>query len=287
MGAQPTEGPWRCGEGAAMGSRIQPCIFTDEVAEEFEESCRLCALNGATTVEIRGRLFGKDVTTLTDQDIARMQAVLERHRLRVAVIASPFGKCHYDRPEEVARHRTFFPRMIELAQAFGTDCIRGFAFWRPHTGSDSDRPDLARYLPEIVSFLRPAARQAEAARVRLCLETEGATMTGTCAECRQVIDAVGSPALGVVWDVLNALMCGEMPLPDGYEQVRGLVCHLHVKPNREGNLRTVGDTRITYVDVFRTLLADGYTGAASIEHWGSPDRMLAGLQELAHTLPQV
>lgn len=268
-----------------MPFAIEPSIFSDEVAPDFEEACRLCAANGATGIEIRGRLLGKDVTGITDDDVAKMQEILARHGLRVAVIGSPFGKCHMDRPEEVARHQAFFPRMIELAQAFGTDRIRGFAFWKPNGGSDADRPDIEEYLPRIVDFLSPAVRQAEAAGVTLCLESEGSTLIGTCGECRKVLDAVGhTPALAMAWDVLNGLFCGEMPLPEGYEQVRGFVRHLHVKPNRDRNMSTVGDTRVTYEEIIRLLCADGYSGAATIEHWGSPDLMLAGLRELCALL---
>lgn len=261
-----------------------PCIFTDEVHPEFAESCRQCAENGATTVEIRGRLFGTDVTGITDEQVAQMQQILARHGLRVAIIASPFGKCHLDKPEEIERHLAFFPRLIELARMFDTDLIRGFAFWNPARGNDADRPCLPEYLPRIVEFLRPAARQAEAAGVFLCLEIEGATMTGTLRECRQVIDAVGSPALAVTWDVYNGLMCGELPLPDGYAQVRGRVRHVHVKPNRDKRMRTVGETALTYTEVFQALRDDGYQGVASIEHWDSPELMLAGLRELRDVL---
>ncbi|MDH7570720.1 MAG: sugar phosphate isomerase/epimerase family protein [Armatimonadota bacterium] len=263
---------------------IEPCVFCDEVSPDFEESCRLCAGAGAVALEIRGRMFGKDVTGIDDNDVARMKQIMAQYGLRVAAIGSPFGKCHMERPDEIARHHAFFPRMVELAQTFGTTVIRGFAFWNPLRGLDSDRPDIQQYLPRIVDFLAPAVKQAEAAGVFLCLETEGATMTGTLHECRQVLDAVGSPALGVAWDVLNGLMCGEIPLPDGYEEVRGRVRHVHVKPNRDKNMRTVGDTRVTYADIFHALLADGYQGVASIEHWGSPDLMLAGVRELAALL---
>ena len=153
------------GSLSPFAGQIEPCIFTDEVAEEFEEACRLCAENGATTVELRGRLFGTDVTGLTDDHLARVQATLARYGLRVAVIASPFGKCHHNRPEEVARHLSLFPRLVKLARALGTPLIRGFAFWNPEGGTDADRPDLAAVLPAIVEFLRPVARQAEAAGV--------------------------------------------------------------------------------------------------------------------------
>ena len=113
------------------------------------------------------------------------------------------------------------------------------------------------------------------------ISMEGATLAGTCEETRKVIDALGGgPALSSCWDVNNGLHCGEMPMPDGYAQIKGLVTHVHVKPNRGKNLNPIGETNITYEDIFQTLLDDGFSGAASIEHWGSPELMLEGVRQL-------
>jgi sugar phosphate isomerase/epimerase len=264
---------------------IHPCVFTDEVHPDFEEAVRQSVAAGARAMEIRGRLPGGSITTISDADVATMRAILDRHGARVGSLGSPFGKCHMDRPAELAEHHRHFDRMLRLAEAFGSPIIRGFALWRPERGPDHERPDLGPYLERIVEFLTPAVRKAEAAGVVLCLENEGSTLLGTCAEVRRVLDAVGdSPALAVAWDVNNGYDCGEEPLAAGYPLIRGRVRHVHVKPNPEGHMETVSRGRATYDEVFRTLLADGYDGAASIEHWGSPELMLRGVRELVATL---
>ena len=56
-------------------------------------------------------------------------------------------------------------------------------------------------------------------------------------------------------------------MPDGYSHIKGLVRHVHVKPNSEKNLDPIGDTELHYKQLLETLAADGFTGAASIEHW--------------------
>jgi sugar phosphate isomerase/epimerase len=268
--------------------RIEPCVFSDEVAADFDEAVRLSVEAGATGLEIRGKLFGKGVTGITDEDVGRMQAILERHGARVAAIGSPFGKCDMNDPAELEQHQRHFERMVQLAHVFGTPIIRGFALWKPDRGRDAARPNLDAYLERIVRFLQPAVRLAEREQVVLCLENEGATLVGTCAEARAVIDALGSsPALAVAWDVNNGWGSGEIPIPDGYNLIRGRVRHLHVKPNRQKSMATVADTDITYATVLRTLLEDGYEGAASIEHWGSPELMLEGVRQLVGTLQRI
>ena len=44
----------------------------------------------------------------------------------------------------------------------------------------------------------------------MALETEGSTLAGTCAEARAVIDAVGSDAIRMAWDVNNSWLVQDM-----------------------------------------------------------------------------
>jgi len=175
--------------------------------------------------------------------------------------------------------------MVELAHIFDTDIIRMFAFWMPKELSGKPRPDIKDYLGEIAPRLKPAAEIAEKEGVVMALETEGATLAGTCAESRAVINAVGSDALRMAWDVNNSWECGELPYPDGYDQIRGLVRHIHVKPNAHKNMETVSSSDVLYSQVLRAILEEeGFEGCASIEHWGSPELMLEGVRQLKEAL---
>jgi len=265
---------------------IEPCFFADEVSRDFEEAVRLGAEAGATAIELRGGIWGRAVQSCTDEDVARMQQVLAAHGARVAVIGSPVGKCALDDDEECRQHLEWFDRMCELAHRFGARVIRGFAFWAPRQ-SEGDRPDLSPYLDRITERLAPITKRAEAEDVLYCLETEGSTMTGTCAEIAAVIEALGgSGHLGATWDVNNGWDCGELPLPDGYAHVRGRVHHVHVKPNARKSIETVADSPVAYAQVVRALRADGYAGFFGVEHWGSPELMLEGVRQVKALLSQ-
>lgn len=269
---------------------ISPCVFSDEVAEEFAGSVRIAVENGCPGLEIRGRLLGKNVTQIDDDDVARIQAILKEYGAHVAVIGSPVGKCDGDSQEERAAHQRHFVRMAELAHRFGTRVIRGFALWRPDRSRETDhvRPNLAEHMASITSFLAPIVELAEKEDVLLGLETEGATMVGTNGEARQVMDAMGNPThLGVTWDVNNGLHNGEYPYPKGYELVQDRIFHVHVKPDSNKSLATVADSELTYEQILRVLRDDGYTGAASIEHWGSPEYTLKGIRELVPLLNRI
>ena len=219
---------------------------------------------------------------IDDDEVKRVQDVLAKYGTSIISIGSPFGKCVHDSEPERADHHRIFERMIELSRAFETRIVRCFSLWNPfRKQGDEVRPDVEAYLDVIVPFLEPAVASAQREGIILSLENEGATIGGTCAEVTAIAAALGDPAcLTFCWDVNNGVALGENAFPDGYDLIKGRISHLHVKPNEAGQLDPVRGTDMPYVDLLRAMIADGYEGAASIEHWGSPEEMLKGIRML-------
>ena len=57
-----------------------------------------------------------------------------------------------------------------------------------------------------------------------------------------------------------------------------------MKPNREGELDPIDGSDLNYGEILKVMLKDGYEGAASIEHWDSPERMLKGVRALRRVI---
>jgi sugar phosphate isomerase/epimerase len=267
---------------------IEVGIFADEVSSDFEEEVDLSARAGAHCIELRGGLWGRAVQNCTDEDVARAQEILARYDSRVAIIGSPVGKLSLGNEEEYQTHLKWFDRMCELAHTFNTRIIRGFAFWTP-TRKSLPRPNLDELIDEIATRLSPIAQRAIDEDVYFCFEAEGSTCSGTCAEIARIIDAITpNDNLMVAWDVNNAARLEEHPFDVGYPLIKDRVKHVHVKPNRFKNLETVWDWEdASYRKVFETLVADGYEGVATVEHWGSRWLMLEGVRQTVELLKQV
>ncbi len=274
---------------------IDACMFFDEVSSDFEEAVDLSSRAGVHCIELRGGIWGKQVQEATDDDVARMQEVMDRYGTRVTCIGSPVGKCDLYDEDEYQQHLRWFERMCELAHVFDTQVIRGFPFWNPHSKPEArydesvPRPDFAEVLPLIAEKLSPIVRRAEQEDVYFCFESEVSTCSGSCHEIAQIIEAAGgSEHLGATWDVNNGASHGEHPLEQGYPLIKGRVRHLHVKPNRYMNIETVGDwPDVSYEKVLQTLIADGYEGSASVEHWGSRWLMLEGGRQVVELLAMI
>ncbi len=263
---------------------MELCYFADEVdKEDFDEAVRLGVEAGATGIELRSGIWGKSVQQIDNDELKRVQDVLAKYDVTVMSVGSPVGKCDHDSEEQKAKHQHMFDRMVELAHAFDTTVIRGFSLWNPNrkTGDREKRPGVENYLDTIVSFLGPIVKTAEREGVTLSLENEAATIAGSCAEARMVADALGDTSgFSFCWDVNSGIGCGEKAVPDGYGQIKGRITHLHVKPNHDKELDPIRDSDLMHADLLKMVIADGYTGNVSIEHWGSPEFMLKGVRQL-------
>jgi sugar phosphate isomerase/epimerase len=266
---------------------IETGIFADEVAPDFEEQIDLCKRAGASCIELRGGIFGRAVQNCTDEDVARVQEVLAEYGSRVAVIGSPVGKCVLGDEEEYQMHLQRFDRMCELAHVFGTRIIRGFAFWTP-SGQELPRPNLDEIIEDIAAKLTPIARRAIEEDVLFCFECEGSTNSGTCAEIARIIAAISpNDNMMVAWDCNNATHLGEHPMREGYPLIHDRIRHVHVKPNPQESIETVWNSDVSYRTVFETLIADGYDGVATVEHWGSRWLMLEGVRQTRALLDEL
>jgi sugar phosphate isomerase/epimerase len=116
-----------------------------------------------------------------------------------------------------------------------------------------------------------AAEVAARSNIILNIENEHACNVGTGKELGRLLKDVNSPSLRGVWDPANATMLGEVPYPDGYDAVRGLFPHMHVKDSRRnsttGKLEwaPVGGGNIDFRGQFQALRRDHYEGTISLE----------------------
>jgi sugar phosphate isomerase/epimerase len=261
---------------------IELSYFCDEMGtDDVREALRLGTEAGAMGVEIRSRMFGHTVNDITDDEVKTLQGYLKEFGARVAIIGSGVGKVSIDDPDEVELNITRFNRMTELAHMFETDIIRVFAFWNTYWKSERKlHPDIDSMIPKLRAAFEPIIEKAEKENVVIAFEPEGDTLNSNCEYTRRIIDGIGpSKSLAVAWDCNNAASTGEQPIPDGYKYIEGMVRHIHVKPDANQSIATVGNTSTTYRDIFQTLLDAGYDGPASIEHWGTPELMLEGIRQ--------
>jgi sugar phosphate isomerase/epimerase len=251
-------------------------VITDEISEDFEEALDFLSAQSLGYCEVR-EMWNKNIMNLSPQELERAKQAIQKRRLRVSDIASPLFK--YNLPEMPARQdekrdtfRAMFTdqdtqdllrRAAEMAHFFETKPIRIFSYWRV------DEPEKA--YAHVRDRLAKAADAAAKNQVILVLENEHTCNVGTGKELGRMVKEINSPHLRGVWDPANASLLGEVPFPDGYQAVRGLFAHMHVKDVKKDPATgefiwaPVGGGIIDYRGQFKALRADKYGGTMSLE----------------------
>ena len=191
---------------AAM-STFNLSVLTDEISQDFGHACEVAAKEfGMGFVDLR-EVGGKNLMKWDAAQIADVQRVLERFKLRVACLATPIFKVDWPgaprspfspKRDEFGADFTYkdqdqlLEHAFELAKAFNTDRIRIFDFWR----LEDQKPHRAA----IDDVVRAAAAKAAKRGVTLVLENEYACNTATGAEAGRLLTAIPDKALEITWD---------------------------------------------------------------------------------------
>lgn len=276
---------------AAIRSPFKVGVITDEVSQDFDHACYVIAKEfGLRWVELRA-LWGKNLQTSSDAELAEAHRILTKYSLQVTDIASPLFKTDWPgapkstyssakdmhgAPEVTFRaQEDVLARSISLAKQFRTDKVRCFDFWRID--------DVTPYRAAIDDHLRSAAEAAGKQGILLVLENEFECNTATGREAAQTLAAVQTPHLALNWDPANAVMRGELDaFPNGWSLLpKDRIHHCHSKnavTGASGKIEwsPVGKGYIDWAAQLRALKQAGYRDAVTLEtHWtggGTPEQ---------------
>jgi sugar phosphate isomerase/epimerase len=278
------------GVAPASISPFKIAVISDEISQDFDHACSVIANDfGLHWVELR-EMWGKNLQTVSDAEIAEAQKILAKYSLQVTDIASPLFKVDWpDAPKskygskedmhgaaEAAykQQDEVLTRCISLAKQFKTEKIRCFDFWR--------LDDVAPYRAAINEKLHSIAEIVGKQGLLLVLENEFACNTATGREASKTLAAIPSPHIALNWDAGNAVMRGEMDaFPGGWDSLpKNRIHHCHCKnavKDAAGKIvwSPVDKGFVDWTAQFRALKQVGYRDAVSLEtHWrgaGTPE----------------
>jgi sugar phosphate isomerase/epimerase len=211
--------------------------------------------------------------------------------------------------DPVARRRDIdrFRRCIETAGKLGTTVIRVYAgSYQPERDADrrADRWSL------LVDALVELSGEALAHGVVLCVENHFGTMAVSARETRDLMEAVGEPAVGVLYDQANLSFTHREEYPEAIRIQAPWIRHVHAKDfvftdprrsflatavhqvradERSVASRVVGEGLMDWRGILKRLRGIGYQGAISLEYearWHPQDlpRPEEGLRRSVTTL---
>lgn len=192
--------------------------FADEYSDSFEEQCSALKAFGYNYIEIRG-VDGKNVSTLTDEEVARVKSILDKYGLGVSSIGSPIGKIKLG--GDLNSHFALAERVFKTAKALGANNVRIFSFYLPDGKTREDCKDI------VISALSRLLDLADSYGVTLCHENE-ALIYGESPDCCLELLNYFSGRLKCVFDMGNFVLDGYNPY-EAYKKLYDYIEYFHIK----------------------------------------------------------
>ena len=160
-------------------SPFKIAVINNEISQDFDHACSVAANDfGMQWMELR-EMWNKNITALSDSELADTEKILAKYNLRVTDIASPLFKVDWPgaprsqfSPKRDAFNADFnykqqeevLERCIALCKRFKTNKIRCFDFWRID--------DVAPYRSAINERLQQTAEICGKQGLTLVIENE-------------------------------------------------------------------------------------------------------------------
>lgn len=268
-------------------------VVSDEVSADLETALELLREWEVGAVELRG-IGEVRFPEVSDFWRVRVPELIRESGHEVAALSPGLFKIPYPAPptsttrilrwedamlfqrqhdaEALVRHHleVLLPESISAAKKLGAPTVVCFSFDRVGAGGNRVGAPEA-----VIDVLRDAARTIADAGLTLAIEVEHICWGDTGARTAELIRRIDHPAVGINWDPANAYRSGEdRPYPDGYDEVRDHVRHVHFKDaytDAKTGARVFGSNGVLDWDgQIAALLEDGYEGFISVETHDRP-----------------
>jgi sugar phosphate isomerase/epimerase len=138
-------------------------------------------------------------------------------------------------PEDEAYQKHFegLKRCIKLAKELETNMVRVMSFRKEmiifgQNGAEKWVASTGAW-DKLLKLMEGPVQLAEDEGITLAVETGNNAMITSCWLGKKLIDDLGTKNLKIIWDIPNTLYCTEIPYPDGYEEVKEHLAHIHIK----------------------------------------------------------
>ena len=192
--------------------------FSDEYADSLQEQCQALNGFGISYMEMRG-VNGKNVSTLTKEEVREAKAVLNDYAIKVSSIGSPLGKIKLD--GDIAGHLETAKRVFETANELGAKNIRMFSFYLP----DGKTREECR--GQVFDELEKLVKLSEEYNVTLCHENEALIYGESPEKCLEILEYFGG-RLQCVLDMGNFVLDGYNPM-NAYKLLEKHIEYFHIK----------------------------------------------------------
>ena len=240
---------------------VKISAFADEVSIVFDEQVEYLTKAGIKWIEIRF-VDGKNITTLSDEEVMEVKEKLNKASIGVSAIASPIGKYAIDAPFE--EHMNLFRRTVKIAQMLDAGMIRIFSFY------GSENVDIEVCKEEVLRKLKAFSDEVKDTGISLVHENEAGIFGHSASNCEILMKNLYSDNFKAAYDPAN-FVWGEK-ITDNiftcWPILKQYVSHIHIKDWKLGSKdigSIPGDGDGQIAELFKELADKGYDGFVTLE----------------------
>lgn len=193
--------------------------FADEYKTAFDGQMEGLNSFGIDFIELRF-VDGKNVATLSDEEVESLKKRLCESNIRVSAIGSPLGKIKTT--DDIDAEMKKAERVFSIANELGTKNIRMFSFYLDEALSKEENRKI------VFSSLERMVKLASDYKVTLCHENEAKIYGESPEACREILDYFGGE-MKCVFDMGNFVLDSYKPYPDAYTLLREYIEYFHIK----------------------------------------------------------
>nr|MDO8086841.1 sugar phosphate isomerase/epimerase family protein [Candidatus Sigynarchaeum springense] len=250
----------------------QLSVITDEIGQDIENILPTLKKYEIQAVEFRN-VWGKNIISFTDDEIAKLKALLDQHGMRVSNIAGPLFKNYAPWlplhkagsgrfSTDVEMSRKALPRAIEIVKFFGASRTRVFGYLGLPKVSDEHWRIL---VDDITRFVDMAKQE----KIEIVIENEAFSPVSTWKNTLRILEDIKDPYFKLLLDPGNYFMAGEIHPVDYYDAVVPRVGHHHIKDGSGAlfwrHYTVVGKGKLDYPGYFEYWTRKGFGNYYSLE----------------------
>lgn len=232
-------------------------VITDEVTQDIFEAAEFCKKHGLECMEVRS-VNDHSPFDFTDQDIADINAAAQKYDLSVCAISAPLFKCDFDDAAAIDAHIENFEKCAMRANQIGAKMIRGFDFW-----------DSGVSLEKRAEKYKNIAEICQKYDIICVIEADPSVHSNTPHKTAELVKAIDSPYIKVLFDPGNEVWVNEKASDDAYMAVKPYLAHIHIKDadiiDGKPDGVKIGAGLVDYKTLFARLIDDGYCGNVMLE----------------------
>jgi sugar phosphate isomerase/epimerase len=173
--------------------------FSDEISSDVIEQFEVLNKLNISYFEPRG-INGKNISTLTDNEIDLLKESMEKYNIKVSSIGSPIGKVKIS--DDFEEHFNLFKRVVKIAKILGSRYIRIFSFYKD---GKAWTDVMVKNVIERLEMMIVYAKENE---IILLHENEKDIYGDSKERCLQLMENLYCDNFKAVFDPANFVQCG-------------------------------------------------------------------------------